>query len=259
MFATGRRNPGLIRFHLRHFMNIPTGGFNRNSVNSSHRAAGAWRLLTACLLLVGTMLTAGCQSPAPVYQSDPAWGQAANGAASPLPPFDSRTSTYATNSLAEGDIVSISFQYSTNFNVVQKITLDGMLNLETVGPVKAAGRTVMELQTELARIYKPQVKDDVVTVKVIASADGIYLSGAVIRPGKIPMERPMTALEAIMEAGGFDPNRANLTQVIVLRLEQGKQKSYLLNLKRALRGQDEDPFYLKPFDIIHVPTKTFNF
>ena len=155
--------------------------------------------------------------------------------------------------------MSISFQYSTNFNVVQKITLDGMLNLETVGPVKAAGRTVMELQTELARIYKPQVKDDVVTVKVIASADGIYLSGAVIRPGKIPMERPMTALEAIMEAGGFDPNRANLTQVIVLRLEQGKQKSYLLNLKRALRGQDEDPFYLKPFDIIHVPTKTFNF
>ena len=100
----------------------------------------------------------------------------------------------------------------------------------------------MELQTELSRIYKPQIKDDVVTVKLLTSADSVYISGAVVRPGKIPMERPMTVLEAIMEAGGFDPNRANLSAVIVLRLENGKQKSHILNLRRALRGQDEEPF-----------------
>jgi polysaccharide export outer membrane protein len=259
MFAAGSANPGSIRFHSQHCMNISTGGSNQNAVSPCVRAAVGWRLLTAFPLLVATMLLAGCQSPSPMYPQDAVYGQTANPAAALPQSLDARTAGYAASSLAEGDVVTISFQYSTNFDVVQKIALDGMLNLETVGPVKAAGRTVVELQTELARLYKPQVKDDVVTVKIIASSDSVYLSGAVIRPGKIPMERPMTAIEAIMEAGGFDPNRANLSDVIVLRLEQGKQKSYILNLKRAIRGQDEQPFYLKPFDIVHVPTKTFNF
>jgi hypothetical protein len=50
-----------------------------------------------------------------------------------------------------------------------------------------------------------------------------------------------------------------MSRVTVLRLEGGEQRTYRLNLKRALRGADEKPFYLKPFDIVHVPTKTFNY
>lgn len=259
MLVTDPANLRAGRLDLRHFMNMATGGTNRNCGLYCIRAPDGWRWLTATLILILSVLLAGCQSAQPVFPTDPYGAQAVNPATAALPPLDARTASNATNWLAEGDVVSITFQYSTNFNVVQKIALDGMLNLETVGPVKAAGRSVVELQTELARIYKPQIKDDVVTVKLIASADSVYISGAVIRPGKIPMERPMTVLEAIMEAGGFDPNRANLSSVIVLRLENGKQKSHILNLRRTLRGQEEEPFYLKPFDIIHVPTKTFNF
>ena len=164
-----------------------------------------------------------------------------------------------TNALQEGDLISITFQYSTNFNVTQKVPLDGLLNLETVGPVKAAGKTPEELQTELSRLYAPQTKGDVVTVKLLAGASGVYVSGAVFHPGRIPMERQMTVFEAVMEAGGFDPNRAKLAAVTVVRIEEGRQKTYHLDLKRILQGRDESPFYLKPFDIVHVPTKTFNF
>ena len=164
-----------------------------------------------------------------------------------------------TNALQEGDLISITFQYSTNFNATQKVPLDGLLNLETVGPVKAAGKTPEELQTELSRLYGPQTKGDVVTVKLLAGASGVYVSGAVFHPGRIPMERQMTVFEAVMEAGGFDPNRAKLAAVTVVRIEEGRQKTYHLDLKRILQGRDESPFYLKPFDIVHVPTKTFNF
>jgi hypothetical protein len=62
-----------------------------------------------------------------------------------------------------------------------------------------------------------------------------------------------------MVAGGFDPFRANLAEVLVLRLENGRQKTYRVNLKRILQGKNETPFYLKPFDIVQVATKTFNF
>ena len=69
----------------------------------------------------------------------------------------------------------------------------------------------------------------------------------------------MTALEAVMEAGGFDPTRAKLSQASVLRIENGRQKAYHVNLERVLEGEEETPFYLRPFDIVHVPSKTFNF
>ena len=169
------------------------------------------------------------------------------------------TANYATNLLQEGDVVSITFQYSTNFNAVQKINLDGLINLEGVGQIKAAGKTQLELQAELAKVYKPQTKDDVVTVKLSLPASSVYIAGAVFRPGKVVMERPLTVLEAVIEAGGFDPNRANLAKVTVLRIVNGKQMSYPVNLKLVLQGMDQSPFYLRPFDIIHVPTKTFNF
>jgi polysaccharide export outer membrane protein len=166
---------------------------------------------------------------------------------------------YATNIVQEGDLVSITFQYSTNFNSVQKVALDGMLSLDKVGQVKAAGGTVTQLQEELVRRYKPYTKQDFITVKLAAAQTSVYVTGAVVRPGKVAMERPMTALEAIMEAGGFDPFRAKIREVVVLRLESGVQRAHRVNIKRAMRGDDGKPFYLQPFDIVHVPTKLINF
>src|SRR5579863_2986845 len=40
---------------------------------------------------------------------------------------------YSTNDLREGDVIRISFQYSTNFDTVEKVALDGTLNLNMVG------------------------------------------------------------------------------------------------------------------------------
>lgn len=199
--------------------------------------------VTLLLLLAG-----GCQTPPPpVY---------ANGL--PVPPGPG-AADYSTNLLEQGDTVSITFQYSTNFNAIQKIGLDGTLNLESVGAVKAAGKTPLQLESELAERYKPQIKDDVVTVKLVSAVSAFYVSGAVFRPGKITMERPMTILEGIMEAGGFDPNRAKLSNVTILRIEDGRQHVYHVNLKQILGGENESPFYLRPFDVVYVPTKTFNF
>lgn len=169
------------------------------------------------------------------------------------------TAAYATNNLVEGDVISITFQYSTNFNAVQKIGLDGKLNLQGAGLVPAAGKTPLQLQNDLTSLYKGQVKDDPVTVKIVAAEAAVYVTGAVTRPGKIPLERPLTVLEAIMEAGGYDPYRADLSEVLVLRVEHGRQKTYRVNLKRVLAGRAETPFYLKPFDVVQVANKTFNF
>jgi len=78
-----------------------------------------------------------------------------------------------------------------------------------------------------------------------------------MHPGKLMVDRPMLALEAIMEAGGFDAAKANLRKVGVLRQEEGKLRHFTVNLKRVLDGTSKQLFYLRPSDIVYVPEKAF--
>jgi polysaccharide export outer membrane protein len=214
--------------------------------------AAAGRISSACLrslvgllVVLGALAIAGCQS-------------SRNSSLSAAP--DPAIAFYSTNTLHEGDVVQITFQYATNFDTLQRIALDGTLNLNSVGPVKAAGRTVLQLQDDLAKAYKSLVTDDVITVNLMMSSTAIvYVSGAVIKPGPVELNHPLTAIEAVMAAGGFDNSRASLTDVIVLRLENGQQRAYHINLKRVLAGREKTPFYLRPFDIVYLPAKLFNY
>ena len=72
-----------------------------------------------------------------------------------------------------------------------------------VGQVDAAGKSAEELQTQLIKLYATELKDTNIIVSVAGSGNVIYIDGAILRPGKIVPQRPLTALEAIEEAGGF--------------------------------------------------------
>jgi len=157
--------------------------------------------------------------------------------------------------LREGDDLKISFPGSANLDTTQQIRRDGKISLPLVGEVQAAGETPDELQQNLITLYAPQISSKEVIVTVESSAFPVYVTGCVIRPGKISSDKPMTALEAVMEAGGFDYEKANLRNVRVIRSEEGVSKSYTLNLKMALNGDEDKPFYLKPSDIVYVPER----
>lgn len=157
--------------------------------------------------------------------------------------------------LQEGDDLKVSFPGSANLDTIQQIRRDGKISLPLVGEVQAAGKTPDELQQNLIKLYAPQISSKEVIVTVESSAFPVYVTGCVIRPGKVSSDKPMTALEAVMEAGGFDYAKANLRDVRVIRLENGVSKSYTLNLKLALNGKEDKPFYLKPSDIVYVPEK----
>jgi polysaccharide biosynthesis/export protein len=156
--------------------------------------------------------------------------------------------------LHEGDTVRITFPGAPTLNAVQQIRRDGRITLPLIGEFKAAGLTPPEMEKELVKQYGPQLQSKEVTVSVDSSAFPIYVTGAVLRPGKILSDRPLTALEAIMEAG-VDYNRANLKSVRIVRTENGKTEHLTLNLKEVLKGSGGNEFKLKPQDIIYVPEK----
>ena len=91
-------------------------------------------------------------------------------------------------------------------------------------------------------------------MSITSSSYAFYVNGAVLRAGKQMSDRSLTALEAIMEAGGPSPS-ANLKKVTVLRREGEDFTLYKINLKDVLSGKKKGIFQIQPADIITVPEK----
>ncbi len=153
--------------------------------------------------------------------------------------------------LAPGDEISVTFSGAPELNTKQKIQPNGRVTLPTIGDVSAAGRSLTEFQSQLTSLYQPHLQDSSVVVSLAGAAAGVYVSGEVLRAGKIPLDRPMTALEAVMEAGGFT-KFANPSQVIVVRNQEGRNRRYVLNMNDALYGTESRPFYVRAYDVVYV-------
>ena len=156
--------------------------------------------------------------------------------------------------LSPGDTLLITFPGATNLSGMHQVGSDGAITLPYIGVVTAVGKTPNELQAELQEQYSTELRDNQVLVSLASSVSMVYVTGAVLRPGRVQMTRPLTALEAIMEAGGYT-EVANLEKVGIVRWEDGRNVRYTLNLEPSLQGQAIEPFYVKPRDIVEVPRK----
>jgi polysaccharide export outer membrane protein len=200
------------------------------------------------LTLVFMVLLAGCQTtPEPTP---------AEFAAIHAPTTNAPTIRTETLVLHEGDVVRVTFPGAMALNApAQTIRRDGMISILPLGEIKAAGLTTRELEKAIIDTYGSQIQTKEVTVTLESSGFVVYVTGAVLRPGKVTADRPLTALESVMEAGGPDYTKANLKKVTVLRTENGRTERHVLNLKRILDGQSAEQFKLKPADIVYVPER----
>lgn len=194
--------------------------------------------MTAWLAVVAALLS-GCVTPPPT------------------PLTEKELTPFGSVKLREGDILIITFPGSPNLNTTQPIRRDGKIALPLVGELAAAEKTLVELEKDVLKLYEPKLVTKEVFVNLQSSAYPVFVSGAVVKPGKITCDRPMSALEAIMEAGGFDLSRANMKGVVVVREEEDRLKHYVLNLKLVFDGKSTEVFYVRPSDIIFVPEKRF--
>ena len=210
-----------------------------NTIKTALRIAPAVKL--AALILAAATLFTGCDTmPTGVP-------------ASTKPTMDKPHSELII--LREGDVLKITFPGSPNLDTVQPIRRDGKLNLPLIGEVEAAGVSPADLQDKLVQAYASQISTKEVIVQVQSSTFPVFVSGAVVHPGKVLSDHPMTALEAVMEAGGFDYNTADMRHVKIVREEDGVMQHFIVDLKAVLEGKETRPFYLKPKDIVYVPER----
>lgn len=165
-----------------------------------------------------------------------------------LPPPDTTTASGAYEGATDyrigaQDLLDISVFGVQDLDKEVRVNSNGQISLPLIGAVLAGGRTIPELEAELARKYSegylqnPQVS---VFVKEYAS-QRITLEGAVSKPGIYPITGKTTLLQAIALAGGLDNKVADLGGIVLMRQVNGKRMAAVFDLRQVRRGLVEDP------------------
>jgi len=157
--------------------------------------------------------------------------------------------------LQPGDVLDVQFRYSPEFNQTVTVQPDGYISLEITGDLKVAGFTIEETRRAVLRQASKRLADPVAAI-VLKEFQRPYfiVAGEVATPNKFEMRERVTALQAIMLAGGMKET-AKSSQVVVFRnINSDVAEVKLLNLKNIRRTSDlENDLTLKPGDTVFVP------
>jgi len=201
--------------------------------------------MSGALALAVSLLFAGCETTAPTSTAVPT-AQTAPDQTAPAP---------EVLTLKEGDVIRITFPGVPSMDTTQQVRQDGRISLPMLGEYLVTGKTTEGLTKEMEEYYAPKLVSKEVMVTLVSSSFSVYVIGAVLHPGKVQSDRPLSAFEAIMNAGGFDPSRANMQAVTIIREENGQTHNYTVNLQLILEGKSSALFYLKRGDTVFVSEK----
>ncbi len=157
--------------------------------------------------------------------------------------------------IGSGDILEIETWKEPDFSRKEVLVRpDGKITFPLLNEIQAAGQTPMALKKEFEARVRKYVPDAVVTVNVKeAGSQKFYVVGEVEETGEYALLKPLTVLQAFALAGGFTEWAAK-DEIILLRVEDGKNKIYRINYKEIVKGEHlEQNLRLKADDTIIVP------
>jgi protein involved in polysaccharide export with SLBB domain len=162
--------------------------------------------------------------------------------------------------LQVGDRLTVSFFYQPDLNQEVVIRPDGRISLMLVDDLPAASLTTSELDGKITEAYSAVLSDPEISVIVTQVANSrVFVGGEVRVPSMVPLDGKMSALQAIMRAGGF-ANTARVRQVLLVRRSpEGEREIYSLDLRESMDVEDSlDDVYLQSADLLIVPRKTIS-
>lgn len=219
-------------------------------VRRSYRPTMMLRTLCAMSLVGWTVLCAGCATNrSSAHESEQLRDSLAVSASL------SKESVYT---IGVGDHLHIRFYFHEELNEDTPVRPDGRVSLQLIDDVQVVGLTPAEAANALKRSYAKHLRKPEITVQVTHSApQRIYVGGEVHKPGLIETADVITAVKAIMQAGGVK-DTANLESVVVLRYRVGMTPEFLrVNLRDDIRtGTRREDIPLRAYDLVFVP-KTF--
>jgi len=157
--------------------------------------------------------------------------------------------------LHPGDVLDIQYRYTPEFNQTIAVQPDGYVSLQIGGDVKVAGKNLEEVRELILRKASTRLASPELTV-VLKEFQKPYVvvAGEVPQPGKFELRENLTAIQAVLLAGGFKDS-ARSSQIIVFRkLNSDTAEVKTLNFKTLRRTGDlENDLTLQAGDMILVP------
>ncbi|MEP6706024.1 MAG: polysaccharide biosynthesis/export family protein [Pyrinomonadaceae bacterium] len=154
-----------------------------------------------------------------------------------------------------GDVLELQYRYSPEFNQTVMVQPDGYISLQVGGDVKVGGKNVEQVRQLILQKVSERLKDPEATV-ILKEFQKPYfvVAGEVVQPGKIEMRERVTAIQAIMLAGGMKES-ARSSQILLFRkINSDTAEVKVLNLKRIKRTSDlENDLTLQAGDMLLVP------
>lgn len=157
--------------------------------------------------------------------------------------------------LNPGDVLDVAYRYTPEFNQTVTIQPDGYVILEIVGDIKLSELTVEEARGAIAKRASARLKDPEVTILLKEFQKPYFVvSGEVLQPGRFDMREQLTAVQAVMMAGGFRDSAKSSQVVIFRKINQEFAEVKTVNFKNLKKTSDlENDLELQSGDMIFVP------
>jgi polysaccharide export outer membrane protein len=159
--------------------------------------------------------------------------------------------------LHTGDTLLLEYRLSPELNQTVTLGPDGYVDLNVAGAVKLEGLTLAEahdriIDLDSARLNAPELNLQLKDFQRLY----VVVAGQVMNPSRIEMREDMTALQAVMLAGGFRDSAKESKIVLFRRLNAKSDMAEVrvLNLHHIHKtAQLEQDMALEPGDVIYVP------
>jgi protein involved in polysaccharide export with SLBB domain len=156
------------------------------------------------------------------------------------------------------DLIAVKFYRSPEMDEDVVVRPDGMISLQLIGDVTAAGQSPQALSAELVRRYHGELTEPRISV-IVRKPGGqrIYVGGEVGNQGELVLEGGLTLFQAIQKAGGF-AKTARRDQVILVRRDaNGSASGTSIDVEPIESGEHpEQDVPLHPYDVVFVPRST---
>lgn len=235
-------------------MQSPGGPRAHGSVTLRARVVSA--ALLACTL-VSSLLSVGCAQPLFVSSTKPqsAGPDVAMSSAAPARIPTPRTAEAGQYRIGPEDVLDVSVLGEEDLAGRLVVGPDGWITFPMAGQLLAAGKTVGDLQNEIAARLSGQIRDPVVNVSIAEPAGyQLYVVGKVSKPGQFVVARQVDVLQALAMAGGVTPF-ANQKGIKVLRQSgSAGEQVFPFDYASILRGQNlQQNIALESGDVVMVP------
>ena len=163
-------------------------------------------------------------------------------AVQPQPGAASASASTSDYRIMSGDVLQITVFQVQDFNREAQVDAGGNIVLPLIGGVPAAGKTVHEVESEVARRLRAKYLQNPQVLVTIKDAVGLRVSvqGAVKSPGVIQIRGDTTLTTVLAQAQGFT-DTADKSSVLVIRNTDQGRVAAKVDAGAILAGSAPDP------------------